>query len=85
MTRFGPPIIILVFLMLGLTLFIVYGTKQPYQETRVITPLQDYEYSFTVDGTDSTLLYTIYDFEHNIIATDITQNQLDSVINCDNE
>jgi hypothetical protein len=86
MKQFAPPMIILVLLALSLGLFLMYSNKpQCEKKTIVVTPLKDYEYSFTVDGTDSTLLYTIYDFEHNVIAEDITANKLDSVINCDNE
>jgi hypothetical protein len=86
MKQFAPPITILIILGLCLSLFLMYGNKPQYEKkTIVVTPLKDYEYSFTVDGTDSTLLYTIYDFKHNVIAEDITANKLDSVINCDNE
>jgi hypothetical protein len=44
-----------------------------------------YDYHFTVDGTDSTLRYTIYTSDSVIIAADILASQLDSVINVDNE
>jgi hypothetical protein len=44
-----------------------------------------YEYHFTVDGTDSTLLYTIYTSDSVILATDILASQIDSVIIADNE
>jgi hypothetical protein len=44
-----------------------------------------YDYHFTVDGTDSTLRYTIYTSDSVMIAADILASQLDSVINVDNE
>ena len=43
------------------------------------------DYHFTVDGTDSTLRYTIYTRDSVMIAADILASQLDSVINVDNE
>jgi len=43
------------------------------------------DYHFTVDGTDSTLRYTIYTSDSVMIAADILASQLDSVINVDNE
>jgi hypothetical protein len=82
MKDYAAPIL-LTLLCLGL-FFTLYFTNEK-KETIVVTPLKDYEYSFDVDGTDSILLYTIYDFQHNVIAKDITANKLDSVINNDNE
>jgi len=43
------------------------------------------DYHFTVDGTDSTLRYTIYTSDSVMIAADILASELDSVINLDNE
>lgn len=54
-------------------------------ECKGYQPRPAYEYTFTVDGTDSTLLYSIYTNDGGLIAKDILASQLDSVINADNE
>jgi hypothetical protein len=54
-------------------------------EVVYLQPRPAYEYTFTVDGTDSTLLYSIYTNDGMLIAQDILASQLDSVINADNE
>lgn len=83
MKNYAVPIL-LTLSCLGL-FFVFYFTFEQKKERVVITPLKEYEYSFEVDGTDSIMLYTIYDNNHNIVAKDITSNKLDSVINADNE
>jgi hypothetical protein len=45
----------------------------------------DYEYHFTVDGTDTSMLYTVYTNNGILIAEDIPACKIDSVINADNE
>jgi len=46
--------------------------------------IPEYEYSFEVDGTTNTLIYTVYDDRHHLVGT-VKANQLDSLINADNE
>lgn len=81
MKEIHKQILIGVCLALGLaTAFLYsYNTSRTYCHR-----IPEYEYSFEVDGTTNTLIYTIYDDRHHLVGT-VQANQLDSLINADNE
>jgi hypothetical protein len=68
-------------------ILLVFAAPSCYRPEVTVQALQrpQYEYHFTVDGTDNTLLYTIYTSDSVILATDILASQIDSVIIADNQ
>lgn len=72
-------------LCMFLIVFLTASCSCSQHECKSYQPRPAYEYTFTVDGTDSTLLYSIYTNDGGLIAKDILASQLDSVINADNE
>lgn len=75
-------ILLLLIMLLGMVVTYIFLQSK---ETKICYPHTCCEYIFTVDGTDSINKYTIYDQYHNVVALNILQNQLDSVINLDNQ
>jgi len=70
-----------------LLLILLVFASSCYRPDVTVQALQrpQYEYHFTVDGTDDTLRYTIYTSDSVILATDILSSQIDSVIIADNQ
>ena len=64
--------------------YVVFDGTQSQPLVRTYEP-NPCEYHFSVDGTDSTLLYTIYSSDGILVAKDILASKIDSVITADNE
>jgi len=73
-------------LLLSVCIASCYNTRCPAPKPQDMVPYSyDYEYHFTVDGTDTSMLYTVYTNNGILIAEDIPACKIDSVINADNE
>lgn len=76
---------IIIVLCTALVAVAIGTTPQKPIEKPILPQIHNYEYIMSVqDGsTDSTLLYTIYDDQHNLIGT-VESNKMDSLIIEDN-
>ncbi len=81
---FGISLLLSLFLCLILYVYYLYVNK-PVVKTNQITPhkLHAYDYIIEVDGSDSTLVYQVYDYNHNFIGQ-VKAWDLDDLIIKDN-
>jgi len=78
-------LLILLGLSLGLFFTLYFSFEEKEEKVVKITP-HNYDYIIEVsDGdSDSTLTYTIYDQNHELVGDSLTSKDLDSVIILDN-